>query len=84
MSDLISRQAAIDATWEEPMYAYPINVLTEVRDRLNVLPTIELVRCREYKHRDPDDCGHGIVWQLARDDNWFCADGKRRSENDED
>jgi hypothetical protein len=88
MDDLISRQAAIDATWEEPMYADPINVLTEVRDRLNVLPTIELVRCRECKHRDPEDkkcdCGHGIVWQLARDDNWFCADGKRRSENDED
>ena len=49
MDDLISRQAAIDATWEEPMYADPINILTEVRD-----------------------------------DNWFCADGKRRSENDED
>ena len=87
-TDTIDRQAAIDATWEEPMYADPINVLTEVRDRLNVLPTIELVRCRECKHRDLEDkkcdCGHGIVWQLARDDNWFCADVKRRSENDED
>ena len=31
---------------------------------------------------DPEDkkCdyGHGIVWQLTRDDDWFCADGERR------
>jgi hypothetical protein len=41
----------------------------------------ELVRCKDCKHRDPEDkkcdCGHGILWQLPRDDNWFCADGKR-------
>lgn len=38
MSDLISRQAAIDATWFEPSYTDPLNVLTEVRDRLKVVP----------------------------------------------
>ena len=38
MSDLISRQAAIDATWFEPSYTDPLNVLTEVRDRLKALP----------------------------------------------
>ena len=41
MSDLIDRQAAIKATWEEPMYADPINVLTEVRDRIKALPSAE-------------------------------------------
>lgn len=41
MDDLISRQAAIDATWEEPTYTDPINVLTEVRDRIKQLPSAQ-------------------------------------------
>ena len=41
MSDTISRQAAIDATWEEPSYTDPLNVLTEVRDRLKALPSAQ-------------------------------------------
>ena len=52
MNDLISRQAAIDATWFEPSYTDPLNVLTEVRDRLKVLPSAqpEITRCRDCKH----------------------------------
>ena len=38
MSDLISRKAAIAATWKEPSYTDPLNVLTEVRDRIEALP----------------------------------------------
>lgn len=38
-SDLISRQAAIDVTWEEPTYTDPLNVLTEVRDKIRALPS---------------------------------------------
>ena len=42
----------------------------------------ELVRCKDCKHRDPEDrkcdCGHDIQWQLPREDNWFCADGERK------
>lgn len=51
MSDLISRQAAIDATWFEPSYTDPLNVLTEVRDRLEALPSAqqEIVRCKDCK-----------------------------------
>lgn len=41
MSDLINRQAAIDATWFEPSYTDPLNVLTEVRDRLKALPSAQ-------------------------------------------
>lgn len=45
----------------------------------------KLVRCNECKHRDPEDhkcdCGHDILWQLPRSDNWFCADGERRTDN---
>ena len=39
--DTISRQAAIDATWSEPSYTDPLNVLTEVRDRLKALPSAQ-------------------------------------------
>lgn len=47
--DLISRQAAIDATWFEPSYTDPLNVLTEVRDRLKALPSAqpEVLACGE-------------------------------------
>ena len=42
----------------------------------------EVVRCKDCKHRDPEDgkcdSGHGIQWQLPRSDNWFCADGERK------
>ena len=50
--DLISRQAAIDATWFEPSYTDPLNVLTEVRDRLKALPSAqpEIIRCNSCKH----------------------------------
>ena len=41
MNDLISRQAAIDATWFEPSYTDPLNVLTEVRDRIKALPSAQ-------------------------------------------
>ena len=41
MDDLISRQAAIDATWFEPSYTDPLNVLTEVRDRIKALPSVQ-------------------------------------------
>ena len=41
MNDTISRAAAIDATWFEPSYTDPLNVLTEVRDRLKALPSAQ-------------------------------------------
>lgn len=44
----------------------------------------KVVRCKDCKHRDPEDkkcdSGHGIVWQLPRPDDWYCADGERRTE----
>lgn len=54
-----------------------------IKDLLDSQPTIqpEIVRCKDCIHRDPEDkkcdSGHGIVWQLPRDDDWYCADGER-------
>lgn len=42
MSDrLISLKAAIEATWEAPSYTDPLNVLSEVRDRIKSLPSAQ-------------------------------------------
>ena len=44
----------------------------------------EIIRCKDCKHRDPEDkkcdCGHDILWQLPRRDDWFCADAERRTD----
>ena len=41
MSDLIDRQAAIDATWKDTGYTDPFNVMTAIRDRIKQLPPIQ-------------------------------------------
>lgn len=41
MSDLIKREDAIKATWQEPTYADPLNILTEVRDRIEAIPSAD-------------------------------------------
>ena len=38
--DAISRQAVLDVTWEEPSYTDALNVLTEVRDKVKALPSV--------------------------------------------
>lgn len=48
------------------------------------IDAVPVVRCKECKHCDPEDkkcdCGHAILWQLPRNDDWFCADGERRED----
>jgi hypothetical protein len=39
MDDLISRQAAIKATWQDTGYTDPFNVMTAIRDRIEQLPS---------------------------------------------
>jgi len=57
MSDLISRQAAIDATWKAPSYTDPLNVLTEVRDRIAALqPSQPEIKSIEYR-----DCAYAML-----------------------
>jgi predicted RNA-binding Zn-ribbon protein involved in translation (DUF1610 family) len=78
MSDLIDRQAAIDAieSCEPGEESFMIMSLPSVQT--------EIIRCKDCKHRDPEDkkcdCGHDIMWQLPRRDDWFCADAERRTD----
>ena len=77
MDDLISRQAAIDATWREPSYTDPLNVLTEVRDRLKALPSAQ-----------PELRWIPVTERLPKKEGWYITTvesektGKRRIEND--
>ena len=41
MVDLIYRADAIRETWKEPTYSDPLNVLTEMRDRIEALPSAQ-------------------------------------------
>lgn len=75
MSDLISRQAAIDATWRETGYTDPINVATAIRDRIEALPSTrpELIRCKDCKHWNQATAFHGGALSFGfceSDDMW--------------
>lgn len=93
MSDLISRQAILkrvekirqslqmmDYTRRASIIMNGMYLCEEaVRNQTSAEP--EIVRCKDCKHRDPEDkkcdCGHDILWQLPRRDDWFCADAER-------
>jgi hypothetical protein len=42
--DCISRKAALDITWHDPSYSDPLNVLTEVRDKIRDLSSVTPIR----------------------------------------
>ena len=92
MDDLISRQAAIDATWFEPSYTDPLNVLTEVRDRLKALPSAqpEIIRCKDCRFATltyDGDCKYcqylegefGLTDAVYFDGNDYCSHAERRT-----
>ena len=73
---LIEKDKAVEETWRMPSYSDPLNVLTEVRDRIKALPTIEIVRCGECKHYTNGFCyNYRTCGNKAPD--FFCADGER-------
>ena len=84
MSDLIDRQVAINAVGYYSLHSG--DKLLFADKPLKELPSVqpEIIRCKDCKHRDPEDkkcdCGHDIVWQLPRDDDWYCADAERRTD----
>lgn len=58
---------------------YIADLLKELKERRKAP---EIVTCGECRHRDPEDkkcdCGHDIIWQLPRGDNWYCADAEKK------
>ena len=83
MADYIKREDAL-AIVEKNQYCF-VNESTIDKD-LRALPAadvVEVVRCKDCVHRvtDEDTC---IRWCIAnggiRDDDFFCADGKRKED----
>ena len=84
MRDLISRQAAIDVTWFEPSYTDPLNVLTEVRDRLKALPSAQRTGRwidKIYGCKECSECGY--IWLDFGCTN-YCPKCGARMDGDED
>lgn len=58
------------------------HMATLVSNQIMAEDTPMIVRCKDCRHRDPEDhkcdCGHDIQWQLPRQDNWYCADGEAK------
>ena len=63
--DVISRQAAIKATWQDTGYTDPFNVMTAIRDRIEQLPSAEpkIIHC--------EDCKYGML-DHSFSHQWFC------------
>lgn len=86
MHDLISRKAAIDGFYEMSSDTDHLCTVADYVKFLESMPSAqpEIIKCKDCKHRDPEDkkcdCGHDIMWQLPRGDNWYCADAERRTE----
>lgn len=81
MSELIKREDAVKATWHEPSYTDAYNVLTEVRDRIEALPTVDAVPVRHGEWMRTDAFPHRVYcsccyktyvpnenWQIWQDD----------------
>lgn len=78
MSDLISRQAAIDEIRR-------CRFVVDAIEKINKLPPaqLELIRCKDCKHRYID--GKNVRFNVCelnhnkvQSDDWFCADAERR------
>lgn len=80
---LIDADAVEKITWQDPSYTDPLNVLTEVREKVRALPTVDavpVIRCKDCKHWQCDDyetyCDElGI---FGTDMNSFCSYAKRK------
>ena len=61
-----------------------------VVDSMQTVDAVEaVVRCEDCKHFDTKDCADGFGWCKRNGtghgstDDWFCADGERKEQNDE-
>ena len=87
MDDLISRQAAIDA-FDMPIFNIKgkenaerfVEYLRTVLQRIKELPSAqpEIIRCKDCAKRKY--CRTSTAWAVAPDDDWYCGDAERRTD----
>lgn len=95
MSDLISRQAAIEhlktrlyeTAWNNPQIGYPYAEMAENRvgvwlEEVPTIDTMPVVRCKECTHWEYDAIFTDGWCREKRQGNpsWFCADGERKDD----
>lgn len=91
IKELEERIKVAEECMENPMFTPDairtiVALLNEQENCENCAIAIEdrqpIVRCKECKHGEPGACGDGVdcdgVWH---DDEWFCADGERRTDD---
>lgn len=93
MSDYIKREWAIKIIAEQDMFEtqmeFPYasddfdDYLEEARKLLSGIPSadvVEVVRCKDCWKRPFDNCWFNEYVGLKPDDDFYCADGERRSD----
>lgn len=83
MNDLISR-SELEQAMEEELWISDCtkNIISIVLDKLPTVDAVQVVRCKDCKHRDPEDkrCDHpmGGGCPFRRKDTDFCSYGERK------
>ena len=73
MSDLIRRDEALKAIVDERTHTL-LQAWINVKKTVPSVDAIEVVRCKECKHREEYPC------KVYHDDDWYCANGEREGE----
>ena len=76
MNDSISRQTVID--WLKNEWD---GMVTSLFNGIESLPSaqLEIIRCKDCVKRET--CRTTSIWAVAPDDDWFCADAERRTDD---
>lgn len=84
MSDLIDRQAAIDAIYKcTDIYVNNLPVMIDKADAYKALADLpsaqpEIIRCKDCIKREI--CRTSTVWAVPPKDDWYCGDAERRTD----
>ncbi len=79
---VIEKDKAVEAIGE----VHPLDYNARAtKARIEKLPTIEIVRCRDCRHWDASkNCGYCDIWDhYISNDDFYCGCGEGRCENDE-
>lgn len=85
--DLLERWHIADKEKEDLIRVVMADVVTPIVVNQKTIDAVEVVRCKDCKHRFVD--GENVRFNCCelnhnkvQSDDWFCADGERRSECD--
>lgn len=80
MTDLISRQAAIEAAYQGLQRPSNSDEWKRILEQINAIPSIEpeIIRCKDCKHRGEKPIADGRYWcELHGSFMYYCSDAER-------